>query len=70
MREGKQISVAAINTQKKRMGFVVPLTEFGKAYNGPPADAAKYKEAWEQLLEKSHRREIEVADEIAAQQKK
>ena len=70
VREGKQMSVAAINMQKKRMGFVVPLTEFSKAYDGPPADTAKYKEAWAQLLEKSHQREIEVADEIAAQQKK
>ena len=70
VREGKHMSVAAINMQKKRMGFVVPLTEFGKAYDGPPTDTAKYKEAWPQLLEKSHQREIEVADEIATQQKK
>jgi invasion protein IalB len=70
IRGGKQMSVTAINMQQQRMGFLVPLTEFGKAYDGPPADTAKYKEAWSQLLEKSHQRQIEVADKITAQEKK
>ena len=69
IRKGKQMSVAAINMQEQRIGFLVPLTEFGEAYDGPPADTAKYQEAWRQLIAKSHRRQIELANEIAAQQK-
>jgi hypothetical protein len=57
------MSVAAINMQEQRIGFLVPLTEFGKAYDGPPADIAKYQEAWRQLIAKSHRRQIELANE-------
>ena len=68
IREGKQMSVAAIDMQQQRMGFLVPLTEFGKAYVGPPTDTAKYQEAWRQLVAKSHQRQIELANKIAAQQ--
>jgi invasion protein IalB len=68
IRTGKQMIIAA-NMQQKRIGFSVPLTGFGKAYEGPPADNAKYEEARRQMMEKSRQREIELANEIAAQQK-
>ena len=44
MRNGKQMVVAAMNIQQKTMGFPVPLTGFGKAYDGAPVDSAKYEE--------------------------
>ena len=44
MRNGKQMVVAAMNIQQKTMGFPVPLTGFGKAYDGTPVDNAKYEE--------------------------
>ena len=68
MRKGKQMIVAAMNMQQQRIGFPVPLTEFGKAYDGPPADTAKYQEAWRQLVEKSNQRQIELAKKVAQQQ--
>ena len=69
MRNGKQMIVAAMNMQQKSMGFPVPLTGFGKAYDGPPVDNAKYQEAWGQLMEKSRQRKIALANKMAAQQK-
>ena len=70
MRNGKQMIVAAMNMQQKTMAFPVPLTGFGKAYDGPPVDNAKYEEAWGQLMEKSRQRKIALANKMAAQQKK
>jgi invasion protein IalB len=68
MRKGQQMIVAALNMQQKTMGFMVPLTEFRQVYDGPPADNAKYEEAWGQLMEKSRQRKIELANKMAAQQ--
>lgn len=69
MRNGKQIIVAVMNMQQKTMGFSVPLTGFGKAYDGPPADNAKYEEARRQMMEKSRQRQIELANKVAEQKK-
>ena len=69
MRNGKQMMVAAMNMQQKSMGFPVPLTGFGKAYDGPPVDNAKYEEARRQMMEQSRQRQIELANKIAEQKK-
>ncbi len=68
MRKGKQMTVAAMNVQERRVGFPVPLTEFGKVYDGPPADPAKYQEALRQLVEKSNQRQLEINKKDAQQQ--
>ena len=62
LRKGKQMIVAAMNVQQKTMGFQVPLTGFGKAYDGPPADNAKYEEAKRQMMERARERQIELAN--------
>jgi invasion protein IalB len=69
MRKGKQIIVAAMNMQQKTMGFPVRLTGFGKAFDGPPVDNAKYEEARRQMMEQSRQRQIELANKVAEQQK-
>ena len=61
MRKGKQMIVAAMNMQQKSMGFPVPLTGFGKAFDGPPVDNTKYEEARRQMMEQSRQRQIELA---------
>jgi invasion protein IalB len=71
MRKGKQMVVAAMNIQQKTMGFPVPLTGFGKAYDGAPVDSAKYEESRRQLMEVFRKRQAELAAKAAeAQQKK
>jgi invasion protein IalB len=67
MRKGKQIIVAALNMQQKTMGFPLPLTGFGNAFDGPPVDAAKYDEARRQMMEQSRQRQIELARRAAGQ---
>jgi invasion protein IalB len=60
MRKGKQMVVAAMNIQQKAMAFPVPLTGFGKTFDGPPADNAKYEEAQRQMMETIRQRQKKV----------
>ena len=60
LRKGKQMIVAAMNMQQKTMAFQVPLTGFGKTFDGPPADNAKYEEAQRQMMETIRQRQIEL----------
>jgi invasion protein IalB len=55
MRKGKQMIVAALNTQKT-MAISVPLTSFSKAYDGAPVDNATYEEAKRQMMEQFRQR--------------
>jgi invasion protein IalB len=60
-----------MNIQQKTMGFPVPLTGFGKAYDGAPVDSVKYEESRRQLMESFRKRQAELANKAAeAQQKK
>jgi len=65
MRNGKQLVVAAVNLQKKAIGFPVPLVGLSKAFDGPPIDNAKYQEARKQLMEMIRKRQIELANKAA-----
>jgi invasion protein IalB len=69
MRNGKQLVVAAVNLQKKAIGFPVPLVGLAKAYDGPPIDNAKYQEARRQLMEMIRKRQIELANKAAEAEK-
>lgn len=69
MRKGKQMVVAAMNIQQKTMGFPVPLTGFGKAYDGPPVDSAKYEESRRQLMEMFRKRQADLAAKAAEAEK-
>ena len=64
MRKGKQMVVAAMNMQQKAMAFPVPLTGFGKTFDGPPADNAKYEEAQRQMMETIRQRQIDLANKV------
>ena len=57
MRKGKLMVVAAMNMQQKALAFPVPLTGFGKTFDGSPADNAKYEEARRQMMETIHQRQ-------------
>ncbi|MGI8725024.1 MAG: invasion associated locus B family protein, partial [Methyloceanibacter sp.] len=70
IRSGKQMVVAAVNLQRKAIGFPVPLAGFSKAYDGPPVDNAKYQEARRQLMEMIRKRQAELASKAAEAQDK
>ena len=70
MRKGKRMVVAAMNMQQKAMAFPVQLTDFGKTFDGPPVDIAKYEEARRQMMEKFRQRQIELANKAAKEEQK
>jgi invasion protein IalB len=65
IRKGKQMVVAAVNLQRKAIGFPVPLAGFSKAYEGPPVDNVKYQQARQQLMEMIRKRQQELASKAA-----
>ena len=69
MRKGKLMVVAAMNMQQKALAFPVPLTDFGKTFDGPRADNAKYEEAQRQMMETIRQRQIDLANKVADQKK-
>ena len=69
MRKGKLMVVAAMNMQQKALAFPVPLTDFGKTFDGPPADNAKYEEAQRQMMETIRQRQIDLANKVADKKK-
>jgi invasion protein IalB len=69
-RNGKQLVVAAVNLERKAIGFPVPLEGFAKAYDGPPVDTAKYQAARAKLMEMIRRRQLELAQKAEEAEKK
>jgi invasion protein IalB len=69
MRKGKLMVVAAMNMQQKALAFPVPLTGFGKTFDGAPADNTKYEEAQRQMMETIRQRQIDLANKVADQKK-
>jgi invasion protein IalB len=44
MKNGKQLVIVIASPERKGIAFPVPLNGFGKTYDGPPVDNAKYNE--------------------------
>lgn len=65
LRKGTQLVVAAMNMQRKAVGFPVPLQGFGKAYDGAPIDSAKYQTARVELMKVIQKRQQELAQKAA-----
>ena len=70
MRKGKRMVVAAMNMQQKAMAFPVQLTGFGKTFDGPPVDNAKYEETRRQMMEKFRQRQIDLANKTGEAKQK
>ena len=65
MRKGKQMVVAALNSQQKTMAFPFPLSGFSKTFDGPPVDNVAYQEARAQMMRASREHQAELAKEAA-----
>ena len=48
MKKGKTITVQAINMQGTPISLPLPLTDFAKAYDGPPTDPKVFEEQQKQ----------------------
>ena len=66
LRKGKQMLVAAMNTQGKTIAFPIPLNGFSKTWDGPPVDNVAYQAARMQMIEAARKRQKELANQAGA----
>jgi invasion protein IalB len=68
MKKGKQLTVQAINMQGTPISLPLPLTDFAKAYDGPPTDPKVFEEQQRRLQSELQKKAEEARKKLEAQQ--
>jgi invasion protein IalB len=68
MKQGQGLVVQAINSTGQPISLVLPLGDFGKAYDGPPTDPKVFEEQQKKLQEELQRRADEARKKLESQQ--
>ena len=68
MKSGQGLVVQAINSTGQPISLVMPLTDFAKAYEGPPTDPKVFEEQQKKLQEELQRRADEARKKLENQQ--
>jgi invasion protein IalB len=68
MKKGQGLVVQAINSTGQPISLVLPLTDFAKAYDGPPTDPKVFEEQQKKLQEELQRRADEARKKLENQQ--
>jgi invasion protein IalB len=68
MKKGQGLVVQAINSTGQPISLVLPLTDFAKAYDGPPTDPKVFEEQQKKLQEELQRRAEEARKKLENQQ--
>jgi len=68
MKKGQQITVQAINLQGTAISLPLPLTDFAKAYDGPPTDPKAFEEQQRKLQEELQKKAAEARQKLEGQQ--
>jgi invasion protein IalB len=68
LKKGQGLVVQGINSQGQPISLVLPLTDFGKAYDGPPTDPKVFEEQQKKLQEELRRRAEEARKKVEEQQ--
>jgi invasion protein IalB len=68
MKSGQGLVVQAINSTGQPISLVMPLTDFAKAYDGPPTDPKVFEEQQKKLQEELQRRADEARKKLESQQ--
>jgi invasion protein IalB len=68
MKSGQGLVVQAINSTGQPISLVLPLTDFAKAYDGPPTDPKVFEEQQKKLQEELQRRADEARKKLEGQQ--
>jgi invasion protein IalB len=68
MKTGQGLVVQAINSTGQPISLVLPLADFGKAYDGPPTDPKVFEEQQKKLQEELQRRADEARKKLEGQQ--
>jgi len=67
MKTGQGLVVQAINSTGQPISLVLPLTDFGKAYDGPPTDPKVFEEQQKKLQEELQHRADEARKKLENQ---
>jgi invasion protein IalB len=68
LKQGKGLVIQGINGAGQPISLVVPLTDFGKAYDGPPTDPKVFEEQQKKLQDELQRRAEEARKKLEGQQ--
>jgi invasion protein IalB len=68
MKTGQGLVVQAINSTGQPISLILPLTDFAKAYDGPPTDPKVFEEQQKKLQEELQRRADEARKKLESQQ--
>ncbi len=68
MKKGKTITVQAINMQGTPISLPLPLSDFAKAYDGPPTDPKVFEEQQRKLQEELQKKAEEARKRLETQQ--
>ena len=68
LRKGQGLVVQGINSQGQPISLVLPLTDFGKAYDGPPTDPKVFEEQQKKLQDDLQKRAEEARKKLEGQQ--
>jgi invasion protein IalB len=68
MKKGQELAVQAINSTGQPISLTLPLSDFAKAYDGPPTDPKVFEEQQKKLQEELQRRADEARKKLEQQQ--
>jgi invasion protein IalB len=68
MKKGQQLVVQAINSTGQPISLAMPLTDFAKAYDGPPTDPKVFEEQQKKLQDELQARAEKARKELEARQ--
>jgi invasion protein IalB len=68
LKKGQGLVVQGINSQGQPISLVLPLTDFGKAYDGPPTDPKVFEEQQKKLQDDLQKRAEEARKKLEANQ--
>jgi invasion protein IalB len=67
MKKGQQLAVQAINSNGQPISLNLPLSDFAKAYDGPPTDPKVFEEQQKKLQDELQRRANEARQKLQQQ---
>ncbi len=68
LKKGQQLAVQAINGNGQPISLVLPLSDFAKAYDGPPTDPKVFEEQQKKLQDELQARADKARKELEAKQ--
>jgi invasion protein IalB len=68
LKKGQGLVVQGINSQGQPISLVLPLSDFGKAYDGPPTDPKQFEEQQKKLQDDLQKRAEEARKKLESQQ--